>query len=673
MRLNSIFAGFLGISLLLGSIPISNSELEVDSFSDTTVVSQMSETAILVLDNLPDPKSENERKKKFDSGFYDLVQEKIQNKTQTTEYYDVIIMVKKVEEEGLDKKTVANNNKNKLEYVLRNHYGVTEYYKAETLSFITARVPISEIPRLADQDFVGILGDGEIEIKPLSLNMDEAKISVNSIDVDVTGKGVIVSVLDTGIKQNPDHPDLPIPTKVIKQIRCVGVSCDPNGDTEDEDDHGTHQAGIISGLGIAQGNMKGIAPDSLLYVVYTISESGGTSMANALDWSLTNGADVANISLAGNTCVNYPMISEIIDEAIDEGLIVITAAGNSGPTAETIKAEACGLNTISTGAFDDKNTEQISDDVVWGSSSRGPTPDDRLKPEILAPGVSIYSHSGLTGVNYNNKDGTSFAAPFVSGASALILEQNSYYRPLEIKAALLLGADWKGTVSPITAQTYDFGSDNAALNANGFGFLNIENSLDKASSGNNIIYDTFDLGTTTSKEYTFTATQGEEVKIILSWFHHPTGTIIDPTSTDVSNIDLVVKNSSGNEVILSRSTIQNNEFLVFDASESGTHSYTIEVDPIDIVTEAKHPFVLASSKPLTAPCPSFPPSGTWIIDKTCLISGTVNVPINLNVKVMDESDLVVLNGGTLNIDFTNKKLEIISGSRVIVKEGATIT
>ena len=199
------------------------------------------------------------------------------------------------------------------------------------------------------------------------------------------------------------------------------------------------------------------------------------------------------------------------------------------------------------------------------------------------------------------------------------------------------------------------------------------NSLNYASSGNNLIFDTFDVGSTASKEYTFTANNGERIEIILSWLHHHSGTITNPTSTDVSNFDLIIKNSLDNEVITSKSIIQNNEFVIFDAPEAGTHTYTVEVDLVNLETVNNDPWVLASSKPLTAPCPSFPPSGIWTIAKTCIISGTVNVPTNLDVRVLNQSDLIVLNGATLNIDFQNKKLEIIDGSRVIVKEGGKIT
>ena len=126
-------------------------------------------------------------------------------------------------------------------------------------------------------------------------------------------------------------------------------------------------------------------------------------------------------------------------------------------------------------------------------------------------------------------------------------------------------------------------------------------------------------------------------------------------------------------MIASRSEVQNNEFVIFDAPESGTHTYTVEVDPISVVTKSQHPFALASSKPLSAPCPSFPGSGIWTISNTCIVTGTVNVPTNLDVRISNESDLVILDGSTLNIDFANHHLEIIDGSRAIIKDGGKIT
>lgn len=222
LNLIQFITGFLGIVLLLGSIPASISDPEVPPFANPNAVFHMSQTAIDVLDNLPIQKSEEERKKKFEEGFFENIKSlsinsKVACTTATkhksctpisgldkdTDFYNIIITVKKIEQNGIDKRIVAKNNKDKLEHVLLKHHGITDYYRAQSLSFITANVPISEISRLADHDFVGGIGDGQRKIGTLSLNMDDAKISVNADNLGVTGEGVIVSVIDTGIKQNP--------------------------------------------------------------------------------------------------------------------------------------------------------------------------------------------------------------------------------------------------------------------------------------------------------------------------------------------------------------------------------------------------------------------------------------------------------------------------------------
>lgn len=543
---------------------------------------------------------------KFDKGF----DKKIENliKSGESRDYNVIILVKKETEilnefefnpalSPMSSKFVAQKYKDNLENVLINTHGVTQFYKAQILSFITANVPLSEIPKIAEYDYVVGIGDGERKVFPLSANMDDAKFNINAENLAFNGSGVNVAVIDTGIRQ--DHLDLPLGTKIVMQARCIG-SCDPNGNVTDPNNHGTHQAGIIAGLGIIDPQMKGVAPGANLFNIKAVQLE--SSIANSLDYVLVNGANVANISLSrGDSCNDIDMLDLIISEAVDEGLVVVTGAGNFGPQASTIDGMSCNYNTISVGAIDDKNTRDINDDTIWDDSSTGgdasslgPTFDGRLKPEILAPGKSINSTDLF--VDYAPVTGTSHSAPFVSGASAIILEAKPEFTPLEVKASLLLGANWTGNPVPLTAADYEANPllFNSTLNQRGFGLLDVSQSLTYAL-GTNILRGTVDEFE--SRDYSFSANQDEQVKVILSWLKHPGGSILVPQNVTISNLDFVIKQPDGSNVT-SNSLLQNNEFAVFDANMTGAYTITISAPLVSPAASFSETFALASTHSL---------------------------------------------------------------------------
>jgi subtilisin family serine protease len=752
MKILGIILGFV---LMSGTVPMMSFSETVEPFSDYAEIILSSDTSTKINSEL-----ESTRKLKFDDGFYDKIQNEIQQNNlvhqclidakldqvglkvitssntstgsiipsdvitdknlenlspqcvsmlagksvsslvQDYGYHEVIIMVPKIAQNGLDAKTVAKNNKDSLEDILKT-IGVTEYYKAQRLSFITAKIPVGEISKLSDYNFVGIIGDGE---QKMNLELDQSKQTISALNLGVTGKNVKVAVIDTGIRQ--DHPDLPVGIKIMQQLVCTSSGCTTTGNFTDREDHGTHVAGIIAGLGSINQNLKGVAYDATLFNMVNSFGFNSAGFGLALDKAVTIGAQIINTSFYINAdpnrlkgyCVQN-VVNDMVDETIDEGVLVVKSAGNSGSGAHTITNPGCGYNVIATGNLDDKNTgSNSSDDVIEGTSSRGPTnvtasDPGRIKPEIVAPGTLINSTSActiVTGKQYSDKyyfnfnlvpprcqstplvniTGTSFAAPHVTGTAALILEQNPYYNPLEVKSALLLGANWK-SISIATATSYDSpGIVRNNMNDYGFGVLNASKSLSYAKTGNNIIHDHFTDFIT--KEYTINVVSGDKVKVILSWLHHPSGMIPNPTAQPISNMDLRIRDPSGGIFAESLSTVQNNEFIVFTAQAGQTGTYKIQVIPTNIQI-FQDSFVLASTKSLSAPCPSFPSSGIWTIYNTCIITGIVNVPSNLDVRILNKSDLIISNGATLNVNFASHNLKVIDGSRVIVKQGGTLS
>jgi hypothetical protein len=128
-------------------------------------------------DNTP-----QDKKQKFDQGFYEKIHDKI-NAGETREY-NVIVYVKKLTVNGEDAKIVAKKNKDKLEDVMIKIHKAKNKYKAQVLSFVSASVPLKEIPRLADYDYVAEIGDGELKVE---LEMNVARPTVNAMNLLLNG------------------------------------------------------------------------------------------------------------------------------------------------------------------------------------------------------------------------------------------------------------------------------------------------------------------------------------------------------------------------------------------------------------------------------------------------------------------------------------------------------
>ena len=235
-------------------------------------------------------------------------------------------------------------------------------------------------------------------------------------------------------------------TRVIGGWDFVNNDADPM----DDNGHGTHVAGIIG----ANGGVRGVAPDSELYALKVCNAQGSCFSSNiisALDWAVNNSANIASISIGGS----YSYLNEsnagkdatsiAVDNAVNSGLIVVVSAGNNynssgGVTAiGTINVPAASVGAIAVGSVDDGGTVDQSDDAVPSFSARGPASFGRFDPVFTAPGVNINSTNiSVSGIaKYEILSGTSMSAPHVSGAIALMLEQNRNLTPRQVRAILI--------------------------------------------------------------------------------------------------------------------------------------------------------------------------------------------------------------------------------------------
>lgn len=223
-----------------------------------------------------------------------------------------------------------------------------------------------------------------------------------------------------------------------------------NGWTSPYDDHGhgTHVAGIAAGRGNADSRYKGVAPEASVVGLKALDSTGAgsTSAINAaLQWVIDNrhayNIRVANLSLSTRgSSDGADSMSAMVNKAVENGIVVVVSAGNQGPTRYTVGAPSAAAKAITVGAMADVSRNGFA---LASFSSRGPTADGRIKPDILAPGVSMVgpSHSNATG--YRTMSGTSQAAPFAAGVAALMLQANASLAPVQVKELMMETAeDW---------------------------------------------------------------------------------------------------------------------------------------------------------------------------------------------------------------------------------------
>jgi len=215
------------------------------------------------------------------------------------------------------------------------------------------------------------------------------------------GSGVKVAVIDTGI--DCTHPDLQCDFSAGTNI----VS--PGSDPMDDNEHGTHVSGTIAGRG--SGGPYGVAPQATLIPVKVLDASGSGSLSDivaGIDWAAKAGVDVINMSLGGPN--GSAALERAVKSALAKGVVVVCAAGNSGPDPNTVGFPGGYPGVIAVAASD-------SNDDVAQFSSRGP------QVAFIAPGVDITST--VPGGGTKKLSGTSMASPHVAGLAALALERGA--------------------------------------------------------------------------------------------------------------------------------------------------------------------------------------------------------------------------------------------------------
>jgi len=425
-------------------------------------------------------------------------------------------------------------------YITATGGTITESKRSRRWGLMQATIPASALNKLAHITAVQWIEPYQERILLNNIAVAGPRMNVTNVWAThhLTGTGQIIGHADSGLDigtTNGIHPDFSGRIKVAFALGRPNDWSDPNG-------HGTHTAGSVLGMGTASSNLfKGVAHEALL-VHQSIMDAGGGLGGLPLDIydlflpTYTNGARIHSDSWGTPVYGQYTLDSRSSDEFTWDfkDMLIVTSAGNSGRDgnnngvvdADSMGAPGTAKNILSVGASESLRppgsggysgrtwgslwpfsfgTDPIRNDYpsipadgtnqgMAGFSSRGPTDDGRIKPDIMAPGTDIVScKSRVHGVgngwganantNYVFMGGTSMACPLTAGAAALVRQFYADYRNMPRPSAALVKGTMINGARSITPGQYgtNLFREIPALprpnNVEGWGQVNLEDSL----------------------------------------------------------------------------------------------------------------------------------------------------------------------------------------------------
>jgi subtilisin family serine protease len=262
-----------------------------------------------------------------------------------------------------------------------------------------------------------------------------------------TGQGVKVAIIDTGIAQ---HEELPNVVKRVSFVEDDPATAINESSTLDHNGHGTHVAGIVGakmgGPELFERDIVGVAPNVSLYSLKVMDEDSGTvlDLIEAIDWAIANNMDIINLSLGLTTHVQ--LLQDAVDRANRAGILVVAAAGNDG-NGSSVNYPAKYNSVIAVSSVD-------WDKVISSFSSTG------IENEFTAPGSDFVSNMHIISTSpflekYTGMGGTSQAAPHVTGFLTLLMQKNPQKTASEIRMELRKYVDDLGV--PGRDELYGYG------------------------------------------------------------------------------------------------------------------------------------------------------------------------------------------------------------------------
>ncbi len=406
----------------------------------------------------------------------------------------------------------------------------------------------------------------------------------------LTGAGQIVAIADSGIDHGSlsgIHPDLAsTPGRMPKIVSINPFSGD---DPSDPIGHGTHMAATIAGTGAASGGKyRGVAPGAGLLVQSILNNQGRidppADLVSLFRPAYEAGPRIHVNGWGGQTNA-YRSASAQVDRFVRyyPDFLVIFGAGNDGPHARTLTPEANSKNALVVGAA--QNPRPAYGENSWKAgemasfSSRGPTADGRIKPDLVAPGTAVISArsrlgpQGVTGnPDYIRMQGTSQAAAVAGGAAAILREYFTKEEELSFVPAALLKAALINGCRPM----------DAGVEGAGFGLLDLTSTVLSLRTKSFLYADHRD-GLAEGEEAVYkyeVKAPGTTFRATLAW--------TDPAAapgaarTLVNDLDLVVRAPDGSIHLGNddggtgtRDRVNNVEQVTIDNAAPGTYTVTV--------------------------------------------------------------------------------------------------
>ncbi|MBP1910365.1 putative Ig domain-containing protein [Methanolobus bombayensis] len=539
----------------------------------------------------------------------------------------------------------------------------------------------------------------EVQELTVSNNVASEILKVNTVHNTLSLKGneQIVAVcdigLDKGVNDNSMHADL--------RGRILEIMDYSDDGAEDTTGHGTHVTGSVLGNGnLSDGEYAGTAPGAEL-VFQAIGDDNGdivplySSISNVFQDAYNAGARIHTNSWGSDTDGVYDGYSFYLDkfawehpdmlilfsvgnegEDMDDNGVVDQGSINSPATAknclavgasETDRGETFSINSYSTWGtrWSDKyDTEPIKNDYLGDDSegiaafsSRGPTNDSRIKPDIVAPGTFIIStqaststawydwDTSSTGQYYAYMGGTSMATPLVAGSAALVREYYNDYENVANPSAALLKATLLNGAYDLTPGQYGTGDDQEVTGrpdySQGWGRLDVENSIMAEYPKVIAYYDGESLSTGESWIHTYDYIEsGNSLRATLVWTDYP-GQVYSSKNL-MNDLDFIITGPSESYYGNGGSTpdhINNVEGIELNSVSGG--DYTFIVDGYSVSIGGEQPFSLVAS--FICDNNEFPAPGTLADSKNTAVSTDVVHPqgVDLSSIVMSINNVPV--------------------------------
>ena len=375
------------------------------------------------------------------------------------------------------------------ETLLIEEVGFIPSWRFHHIPIISGLIDVNRIDDLLEVEGVVFLTlNGELHVL-----LDNA-IGIHHVDTvwdfGYTGEGISVAIIDTGIDPNhvsindfDDDPTTNDPKVVAFYDALDDSGDDGSGTTQAYDDHGhgSHCAGITAGTGAVDEGLtstgetpyRGVAPGATLVGVKVLDGGGSGSFAEVMrgmEWTIDNQIKYnirsASMSLGGAwvselTQEQEERVTTVANEMVAAGISLMIAAGNSAAYG-TIGTPGAAKDVITVGATEDSRQLAVY-------SSKGPTHEGQIKPNVAAIGSAVMSVEANTANGYVSMSGTSMATPMVAGMAALLLQANPDLQPLMIRSILESTAEYKWLSHPVRPN-----------NDYGWGFVLMDAALDEA-------------------------------------------------------------------------------------------------------------------------------------------------------------------------------------------------